>query len=142
MLLAVPPKSDQAPPMYWRRTFPGAPDQARTARTLAALLLTECPALDEVLLVLDELVVNALKHTKSGQQGGAFTVELRRDAGGVTIAVADQGGCTEPAALDADDLDESGRGLRAISLLASKWGWYGNDQGRTVTAEIASTWPE
>ncbi|NKZ08825.1 ATP-binding protein [Actinomadura latina] len=62
----------------WRRAFPGELVQARAARRFTAMLLDGCPLLDEVLLAVDELVVNALRHTKSGQPGGTFTVEVTR----------------------------------------------------------------
>ncbi|URN03681.1 ATP-binding protein [Actinomadura madurae] len=58
------------------------------------MLLDGCPLLDEVLLAVDELVVNAPRHTKSGQPGGAFTVEITRwDA---AVAVTDEGTPSEP----------------------------------------------
>ncbi|TDC97719.1 ATP-binding protein [Actinomadura sp. 7K507] len=118
----------------WRRAFPGEPIQARAARRFTATLLDGCPQLDEVLLAVDELVVNALRHTKSGQPGGAFTVEITRWDGTVTVAVTDEGGSSEPVATDAGDDAESGRGLRTVSLIAACWGWFGNDRSRTVTA--------
>lgn len=66
MLLAVSvPEHESA--MYWRREFRGRPDQVRLVRAFAAHLLAEFPALDDVLLVLDELAVNAIQHTRSGR---------------------------------------------------------------------------
>ncbi|MDX6427853.1 MAG: hypothetical protein QOE54_219, partial [Streptosporangiaceae bacterium] len=52
----------------------------------------------------------------------------------VAIAVFDQGGPNEPVAVEADELAESGRGLRTVSLTAESWGWFGNSGGRTVVA--------
>ena len=52
--------------------------------------------------------------------------------------VTDQGCLTEPTPTDADELAESGRGLRTVSVLATSWGWHGNADGRTVTAVFAS----
>lgn len=73
MLQMIPRKADPVP-MYWRRTFPGEAAQARAVRGFAGPLLAGCPAYDDALLALDELVVNSLRHTKSGQAGGHFTV--------------------------------------------------------------------
>jgi anti-sigma regulatory factor (Ser/Thr protein kinase) len=87
-----------------------------------------------MLLIADEFVVNALRHTKSGSFEGAFAVEVRRWPDRVLIAVSDQGGPTEPVATEADELAESGRGLRTVAALADSWGWHGNERGRTVTA--------
>ena len=132
MLVAFP-QLDVAPVMCWRRTFPGRPDQARAVRAFVAALFPGCPQLDDMLLAADELVVNALRHTKSGQ-GGSFLVEVLRAVDRVAVSVADEGGPSEPVATDADQLAESGRGLRTVSLVADSWGWHGNDRGRTVSA--------
>ncbi|SNS55289.1 ATP-binding protein [Actinomadura mexicana] len=126
----------------WRRAFPGELVQARAARRFTAMLLDGCPLLDEVLLAVDELVVNALRHTKSGQSGGTFTVEIARWDGSVAVAVTDEGAPSEPAVTDAGDDAESGRGLRTVSLLAAGWGWFGNDRSRTVAALFAATFGE
>lgn len=129
-------------PLYWRRTFTGAPEEARSVRRFVGCLLDGCPYVDDVLLAADELVVNAIRHTKSGQCGGTFTVEVLRGGGGVAVSVADQGGPSELAVRDAGDLDESGRGLRTVSLTTSSWGWHGNGEGRTVTAVFSGEWTE
>ncbi|KAB2375395.1 ATP-binding protein [Actinomadura montaniterrae] len=130
----------ESAPLCWRRSFPGGAEQARAVRRFVGCLLAGCPYLDDVLLAADELVVNALRHTKSGQEGGAFTVEVARHAGRVAVSVADQGGPGEPVVLHAAELAEGGRGLRTISLTAESWGWHGNDRGRTVTAVFAGEW--
>ncbi|GLW62167.1 hypothetical protein Arub01_04110 [Actinomadura rubrobrunea] len=127
------PTTDAAP-LHWRRVFPGGPEQAARARRFVACLLEGCPYLDDVLLAADELVANALRHTRSGQDGGSFTVEVLRTDGQVAVSVADQGGPGVPVPADASEWDETGRGLRTLSLLADSWGWHGNDEGRTVTA--------
>jgi anti-sigma regulatory factor (Ser/Thr protein kinase) len=105
-------------------------------------LLAGCPYLDDVLLAAGELVVNALRHTKSGQDGGSFTVEVLRGCGGVVLGVADQGGPCEPVVADtgAGDLAESGRGLLTVAHTADSWGWYGNESGRKVTVTFAGEW--
>lgn len=135
------PPAVAGPLLYWRRTFPGGAVHARDARRFAACLLEGCPYLDDVLLVVDELAVNAVRHTKSGQAGGEFTVQVWRGHGRVAVAVTDQGGPDEPVAKDADVLAESGRGLRTVSLTADAWGWQGNEAGRTVTAMFTGEWP-
>ncbi|MFB4295420.1 ATP-binding protein [Actinomadura sp. NTSP31] len=136
MLLAPDPV-----PLCWRRSFPGAAEQARAVRRFVECLLDGFPLLDDVLLAADELVVNALRHTKSGQCGGRFIVEVTQGRGGVRVSVTDQGGPGEPACREAGELEESGRGLRTVSLTAASWGWHGNDRGRTVAAVFAGEWP-
>jgi anti-sigma regulatory factor (Ser/Thr protein kinase) len=128
----------EATPLCWRRTFPGSAEQARAVRRFVACLLGDgCGRLDDVLLAADELVGNALRHTKSGQDGGSLAVRLQVDGDEVTVSVTDQGGPSEPVAKEAGEWDESGRGLRTVALLATSWGWHGNDRSRTVTAVFA-----
>ncbi|MEO5878011.1 MAG: ATP-binding protein [Streptosporangiaceae bacterium] len=138
----------------WHRDFPGTTDQVRVVRAFTAALLADCPFLDEVLLGVDELAANTIRHTRSGELGGRFTVELRRwhgpydehgkDTELVAVSVRDQGGPREPVAdiRDPDDEDfwlaESGRGLWTVSRTAVRWGWFGNAAGRTVCAVFAA----
>lgn len=133
-MLSTLPAHTAPAALCWRRTFAGDATQALTARRFVSCLLADPPCLDDVVLAVDELVVNALRHTKSGQDGGSFTVEVRFVGGLVAVSVADQGGPGEPVACDAAVTDESGPGLRTISLTAESWGWHGNDRERTVTA--------
>ncbi|RKS73717.1 anti-sigma regulatory factor (Ser/Thr protein kinase) [Actinomadura pelletieri DSM 43383] len=139
MSCLIPVTSVPVSALRWRRDFPGGLDQARAARRFAAALLADCPQLDEVLLAVDELVVNALRHTKSGQPGGVFGVEVIRWDGAVAVSVTDEGAPSEPAVTDVEEYAESGRGLRTVSLLAAGWGWFGNDRSRTVAALFDTT---
>ncbi|TNY35929.1 ATP-binding protein [Thermomonospora catenispora] len=138
--VAVPAHAEPVPSMCWRRTFPGQDVQVRAARAFVARLLAGFPALDDVLLVLNELAANALRHTRSGKAGGRFTVEIRRAPDEVTVSVTDQGGPTEPRMrplADSDDPDalaESGRGLLTVAALAASWSWTGTPASRTVHA--------
>ncbi|WP_051713290.1 ATP-binding protein [Spirillospora albida] len=134
MLLAVPAPAEADAPMFWRRAFPGRTDQVRVVRAFAAHLLAGFPHLDDVLLVLDELAVNALTHTRSGWDGGRFTVDVRMDVAGVIVRVMDEGGAGEPCLGDADELAENGRGLLTVAALAATWSWKGDTRGRTVRA--------
>jgi anti-sigma regulatory factor (Ser/Thr protein kinase) len=139
MLLAIPVPAEAGASMYWRRRFKGAADQVWGVRAFAAHLLADFEALDDVLLVLDELAVNALRHTRSGRPGGHFTVEIRRDVAGVTVHVSDEGGPGEPRVGDIVELAESGRGLLAVDALATAWSWKGDSRGRTVRATFGES---
>lgn len=138
MLPAVPDQADDVTPMFWRRDFPGTTDQARVVRAFAATLLVTCPVLDDVLLVLDELVVNALRHTRSGLDGGRFTVEISKNATGIAVSVADGGGPQVPRVGAPAVLAESGRGLLTVAALSTGWSWTGDDRGRTLRATFAA----
>ncbi|MGH3240285.1 MAG: ATP-binding protein [Spirillospora sp.] len=140
MLLAVPAPAPSETPMYWRREFLGRPDQVRFVRTFAAHLLAGFPALDDVLLVLDELAVNAVRHTRSGDaEGGRFTVDISMDVAGVIVYVTDQGGAREPRLRSLAELAEGGRGLLAVEALAATWSWSGTPEGRIVRATFPRT---
>ncbi|WP_433477701.1 ATP-binding protein [Spirillospora sp. CA-142024] len=134
MLLAVPVPAEHESPMYWRREFRGRPDQIRFVRSFAAHLLAAFPALDDVLLVLDELAVNAIQHTRSGEEGGRFTVDISMDVAGVILYVTDQGGSDEPRVRSLAELAEGGRGLLAVDALAVTWSCTGSSKGRTIRA--------
>ncbi|MFD0856702.1 ATP-binding protein, partial [Actinomadura adrarensis] len=97
MLAALSVQAEPQAPMYWRRRFPGETDQARVVRAFAGHLLVGLPALDDVLLVLNELVVNAVLHTRSGEDGGHFTVEISQDPRVVLVSVTDEGGPAAPS---------------------------------------------
>src|SRR5262249_5790677 len=109
--------------MRWRRAFPGQAEQSRMVRGVGAFLLAGHTAGDDVISVVSEFVANALRHTHSGLSGGFFAVEVRGWRDGITVAVSDQGGPTEPATCEVDELAESGRGLSAVEALASRWEW-------------------
>ena len=79
MLLAVSVPPEPGAPLYWRREFDGRADQVRHVRVFAAQLLAGFPSLDDVLLVLDELAVNAVRHTRSGRAGAAHRGGAERD---------------------------------------------------------------
>lgn len=125
---------EQPHDMRWRRVFPGNADQARAARDFVAFLLAGFALVDDAVLAAAELVTNTLRHTHSALPGGEFAVEVRRWSSGTSIGVSDQGGESEPKPCDADDLAESGRGLKTVAMLATRWDWTGDTHGRTVVA--------
>src|SRR5690606_11013829 len=139
MLLAVSVPAKPNTSMYWRRDFHGKADQVRLVRAFAAHLLADFPGLDDVLLVLDELAVNAVRHTRSGGDGRRFTVEISMDVAGVIVYVTDQGGPGHPRLRDSTDLAEGGRGLLTVELRSGPWSWTGDSQGRTVRATFSRT---
>lgn len=141
MVMLVPTTVGQPGAMCWRRSFPGKAEQAKAVRQFVSFLMSGSPKADDVVLVADELVSNAIRHSHSGAPGGLMVVEVRRwHSGGASIAVTDQGGLKEPRCrpiTEADDLDEGGRGLTTVAAVSSSWGCHGNTSGRTVTAVFA-----
>ena len=62
-------------------TLPGRPESARAAREFAAGCLAGCPSCDDAVLCVDELVVNAVQHSRSGLPGGTIEVRIAVAAG-------------------------------------------------------------
>ncbi|GAA0602332.1 ATP-binding protein [Actinomadura livida] len=126
--------------MSWRRVFPGRTDQIPLARQFAMFLFAETSIASDVGFVVTELASNAVRHTRSGQQGGRFTVELV--LGGLAyVGVSDLGGGGYPTVrhdpLGCPIESEGGRGLRAVSQLAAMLGVHGSpSEGHTVWADL------
>ena len=62
-------------------TLPGRPESARAAREFAAGCLAGCPSSDDAVLCVDELVANAIQHSRSGLPGGTIEVRIAVAAG-------------------------------------------------------------
>jgi serine/threonine-protein kinase RsbW len=121
-----------------RRCYPGRPDQAGPARAFVRGVLPPSQMADDVVLATSELVTNAIRHSRSGEPGGVFTVRVVLSPGRyLRIEVDDQGGRWEVRACD----HEHGRGLTVVAGLAGEanWGVAGGDAGRTVWVRFG--WP-
>jgi anti-sigma regulatory factor (Ser/Thr protein kinase) len=123
-----------APPEHRFVNHPGAPREARAwiANTLRGLLPVG-PRTDEllqdVLIVVSELVTNAVRHGRPDVAGPRLRLLAGESA--VRVEVRNRGRAfalpTERAAL----LDESGRGLEVVRHLARAVGV--DDEGATVS---------
>jgi serine/threonine-protein kinase RsbW len=122
-----------SPEQGWR-SYPARPDQAAGMRAFLRAALADCPAVDDVVLMADELVSNAIQHSKSGEPGGMFRLRLTaRRKTSVRVEVADSGGRWAPDGEPFTDGDRlRGRGLRIVGALAATWGVHGDENGRTV----------
>jgi len=63
--------------------LPGRPEAAAGARDFARKALAGYPAADDAVLCLDEMVVNAVQHSRSGLSGGTLEVRLTVTAASV-----------------------------------------------------------
>ena len=129
-------------PFTARRILTGTPYAPGEARGFAREHLADHPRLDDVLLVVSELVTNAVKHSDS-RDGGTVTVTLTRAPGRARIEVKDEGSTgTGPSPVPtrpAWEPAESGHGLRLIAELSEgRWGHYRHRGARTVWVEIAT----
>lgn len=88
---------------------------------------------DDVLLVLTELVTNAVKTSPPGAPVGE--VKLVVGEGAVLVVVTDA--CRSvPSVQSPDADDESGRGMCIVDALSSDWGHYVYDGCKTVWATV------
>ncbi|MEV5413478.1 ATP-binding protein [Thermopolyspora sp. NPDC052614] len=95
---------------------------AGEARRWLAKVIDRHPCRDDALLLLSEAVTNAAVHTRST----SIEVAVLADGGGeLLVKVTDEGSDTIPTAPchPDDDLTESGRGIRLIRALSSRWGF-------------------
>jgi len=111
---------------------------AGLARAAARTFLsgTEGQGWDEpaVLLLVSELVSNAVEHAVAGRLGLDLTMELVADRLRITV---DDHNPLPPVLLETGPESERGRGLLIVERLAAKWGWEpvaGN--GKCVWCEL------
>ncbi|WP_345365590.1 ATP-binding protein [Actinoallomurus liliacearum] len=135
--------------LCWRRTFAGTPQQVGAARRFTHYLLADASAADDAAWVTGELATNAIKYSRSGREGGVFTVEVLRWRHSVQIQVIDGGGDGEPllpptapaARLSKRRLRLEGRlGLYGVGVLARQFGTYQHlDGSRVVWVRLTTT---
>ncbi|MEW1839559.1 ATP-binding protein [Nonomuraea angiospora] len=121
----------------WCRNFPGTRPQVREARQFVMSYLGDRPETDIAQLVVSELATNAIRHTRSGLPGGRFGVTLHAGSTLLILAVLDEGGPTAPHLRQAENDDQSGRGLHLVETLTMRWGVHGDEVGRAVWALIS-----
>jgi serine/threonine-protein kinase RsbW len=117
------------------RIFGGYPEEIRSVRDFVKLAVFGCPVADEVVLLASELATNAIAHTASGMDG-TFAVSVHVQDGWLRMEISDLGSDTAPSLRPSRPPDESGRGLRLVDVLASRWGFHGGPRGRVVWFEM------
>ncbi|GAA4522870.1 hypothetical protein GCM10023191_102370 [Actinoallomurus oryzae] len=115
-----------ADPVMFRRSFAGLPECVADAREfLADCLAGTAWPIDEVVLAADELVTNAVRHSRSGGPGGKFDVRLRiKPACMVQVEICDQGPLPSPTAAAPEYRCEGGLGLPIVKALSDEDGEY------------------
>ena len=99
------------------------PESARAAREFTAACLPGCPSVYEAMLCVDELVANAIQHSRSGLPGGTIEVRIAVAAGEwLRVEVQDAGPLASAVPAQRGPLDESGRGLALVVGLADVFG--------------------
>ncbi|RBQ20824.1 ATP-binding protein [Spongiactinospora rosea] len=109
-------------------TFPGTQDQIANARRVVSALWERHQdldglILDDLLLLVSELVSNAIRHTRSGQGGRVTLVIVALDSW-THVEVIDDGSPHIPRVMESDESTMGGRGLAIVDHIASRWGHY------------------
>jgi anti-sigma regulatory factor (Ser/Thr protein kinase) len=121
-------------------TYPGIPESVPVVRRLVRAILVHSPRVDDVELIAAELVTNAISHTPSGHEGGAFTITVKQGPGRARLEVADLGTVPwHPAHPNRDGMAEHGRGLEIVAALADDVG-YGVSDGHNRLSWAALSW--
>jgi anti-sigma regulatory factor (Ser/Thr protein kinase) len=100
----------------YQQTFPGRADRVAWVRREMAAYLGGCPAADDAVLIVSEIVSNAIVHSASN--GESFTVRCETFRDYVWIECEDLGGpwhCSRP--------DDRPHGLDIIEALAGPDNW-------------------
>ena len=105
--------------------LPGRPEAAAGARDFAGKVLAGYPAAGDAITALNEMVTNAVQHSRSGLPGGTLEVRLTVTAASVLAEVADDGPLGVPAVTSRDTFAERGRGLVIVEALTRAWGSAG-----------------
>lgn len=116
---------------------PFVPSAARTARRRLSSFLNEAqlaqPVVDDALVVLSELVTNAVRHA-TPQEDGELGVYWALELGDLVIAVEDGGSTQLPELRSPDVFAEEGRGLSIVSVLTRSWWVERRGHGLRVSA--------
>ena len=87
--------------------------------------------LDRLVLALDEMASNALRHG-----GGSVEAAVRRTGDAFLVAVTDGGTTTPPTPAVDRDPAHGGLGLYLIAELSTAHGWYVDGDAKTVWAVL------
>jgi anti-sigma regulatory factor (Ser/Thr protein kinase) len=115
----------------------GTPEASAEARRAVIAGNGALPAdvRDDVLLLLTELVTNAVRHANAGPDT-TLRVELRQRSRTVRVAVYDEGPGFAPQASALGGGDKGGWGLRLVDRIADFWAIIPTATGTCVWFEI------
>jgi len=117
------------------------PADARSVAAARMLLRTaldghQSAAVEDAVLMISELVTNAVRHTRD-----VVLVLVTLHSATLRVDVSDNDH-TMPVAPDAEHNATSGRGLRIVEALADHWGITPTADGKTIWFEIDLDHPE
>lgn len=119
--------------------LPSRPESAAGARRLAQVVVLRQWGLspriaEDVVLLVSELVGNAVRHTGAR----AFGLRMRRPRGRIRVEVRDPSRAL-PCLLPVQETDLSGRGLFLVDKLSDRWGVDLLPRGKTTWFEMRVT---
>jgi hypothetical protein len=88
-------------------------------------------ALDTLLLMIDELAANAVRHGRT-----AFQVRLYLPCAGCLRVEVFDANAALPEPREADEDAEAGRGLLLIACMSERWGYVLAPPGKIVYADV------
>lgn len=116
--------------VWWSGVFPGDLARLGEVRGWVRGLLPESGHRGDVVLAASELAANAVRHTRSGAEGGRFTVEVCGAPGWTRVVVGDQG------SPDSAPHVVEQHGLFVVRGLSLVWGTAGDEEARYVWADV------
>ncbi|WP_221347802.1 ATP-binding protein [Streptomyces beigongshangae] len=94
------------------------------------------PAFEDVVLLVSELVTNAVRHAPLPEREFEVAVTTLAD-GSCLIEVSDDSSVPPRLRQNGHHEEESGRGLRLVESLTTAWGvWSGGRHGKTIWALV------
>ncbi|MFF4818537.1 ATP-binding protein [Kitasatospora sp. NPDC001309] len=131
----APPGEPQTRRRYLALTrCPGEPGTAAEARAFTGDFLADTAdprAVADAVLLVSELVGNALRHT-----GGSRALLLIRAGGRLRIEVSDASPWPPSPRSTHRAGDQGGLGLFLLDRLSLRWGWLPTGPGKTVWCEL------
>ncbi len=95
------------------------------------------PLAETVVLLISELVTNAVVHAGGPAVLRLLLPEAAARAGALRVEVADASAhAPRPRGAAASDDDTNGRGLELVSGLADRWGWHREGPGKRIWCEL------
>lgn len=129
--------TDPSPPDQLEHRLPFDRTAGPAARRLVDEFLSQHDATparaQDVVIVVGELIANALDHGRPVEGHLELALERRDDA--VQISVRDAGGNGVPRVQTVSVYAERGRGLAMVQAMAREW-WCTHDRGTTVVAVL------
>ena len=123
-------------PRSVRLELTAVPHASREARHVARAVLQDwdvpLPVVDDAVLVISELVTNAVRHAGTGS---TLELELGQTRRQLRVALSDES-ASSPQMRRPTTASEDGRGLTILAALSDRWGIEPHHEGKRVWWEV------